>query len=110
MTEEILFKDNSKGVVTELAIFSGLAPDKEALIEIIGTSVSGREATGSKLKQIIPAIAMPIASNVVAIGLFMNIEEKLIAVRTYEALNLQELQFVWHLIQVDLNSLKHLEA
>ena len=62
----------SSGVATELATVVGSAPGKEALTLMVGKSTSGSGATGSKLKANMPNKASPAASNVVAIGRWIN--------------------------------------
>ena len=68
----------SNGDATEVAIFSGLAPGRPAVTLMVGKSTCGNAAMGNKLKATAPAMASPIANNVVAIGLWMKTAEKLI--------------------------------
>jgi hypothetical protein len=51
------------------AIVSGLAPASFELTEIVGKSTCGKGETGRILKTIIPEIAIPMVSRVVAIRL-----------------------------------------
>ena len=62
----------SKGVATEEAMISGLAPGKLAFTDTVGKSTWGSGDTGSRKKATAPArnIAMP--RSVVAIGLRMK--------------------------------------
>ena len=58
----------SSGVATVEAMVSGLAPGSDACTEMVGKSTCGNGDTGSLVKAIAPAIAMPIVSSVVATG------------------------------------------
>src|SRR5471032_2486696 len=62
----------SRGVATELATVVGSAPGNEALTLMVGKSTSGSGATGNRLKANTPNNASPAASNVVAIGRWIN--------------------------------------
>src|ERR1700689_3231502 len=68
----------SSGVATEDAMISGLAPGKLAEIEIVGKSTCGSAETGNCWKATAPASMMAAVSSVVATGLSMNGEERLI--------------------------------
>src|SRR5579883_865454 len=68
----------SKGVATEVAMISALAPGRDACTEIVGNSTCGSDETGNKLNAIKPAIARPIASSVVPIGRLINGAERFI--------------------------------
>src|SRR5208337_3360438 len=59
----------SRGVATDDAMISALAPGKPELTEIVGKSTSGRGATGSTLYATAPASATATVSKVVATGL-----------------------------------------
>ena len=67
----------SKGVATELAMVSGLAPGMAALTTIYGKSTCGSGATGSKLNDKPPANSNAKVSNNVATGRRINGVEKL---------------------------------
>ena len=58
----------SRGVATDDAIISALAPGKPELTEMVGKSTSGRGATGSTSNAIAPARAIATVSSVVATG------------------------------------------
>src|SRR5580700_9322875 len=58
----------SKGVATEDAIVSGLAPGSAAVTISVGNSTSGRGATGRKKYAIPPARPKAMVSRVVATG------------------------------------------
>ncbi len=45
----------SNGVAMELAMISGLAPGKDSETKMAGTSMGGREATGSRVNAAAPA-------------------------------------------------------
>src|ERR1700761_6972530 len=62
----------SRGVATELAITSGLAPGREAVTKMAGASIFGSGATGSKPNATTPHKATPSDNSVVAIGLAMK--------------------------------------
>src|SRR5471032_712274 len=62
----------SSGVATELATVVGSAPGNEVLTLMVGKSTSGSGATGNRLKANTPNNASPAASNVVAIGRWIN--------------------------------------
>src|SRR5215472_18713450 len=62
----------SSGVATDDAIISGLAPGRPACTRIVGKSICGNGETGKKTKATAPASAMPIVSNVVATGRWIN--------------------------------------
>jgi hypothetical protein len=58
----------SKGVATEDAMVSALAPGRLALTEMVGKSTSGSGETGSNRNATAPASATPMVSSVVATG------------------------------------------
>src|SRR5580700_2661589 len=62
----------SRGVATEEAMISALAPGRPAFTEIVGKSTCGKGETGSTLNEIAPAMARPTVSSVVATGRRMN--------------------------------------
>src|SRR6202166_5464445 len=62
----------SRGVATEEAMISALAPGRLALTEMVGKSTCGRGETGSTLKAMAPAMAMPSVRSVVATGRWMK--------------------------------------
>src|SRR5271157_2679293 len=68
----------SKGVATEEAMISGLAPGNPAPTEIVGKSTCGSGDTGNSLKATAPARAMAAVRRVVATGRRMNGDERLI--------------------------------
>ena len=67
----------SKGVATEEAMISGLAPGKLAPTEIVGKSTCGSGETGNSRKATAPASAMAAVRRVVATGRRINGEERL---------------------------------
>src|SRR5271168_4554725 len=69
----------SRGVATEEAMISALAPGKLAPTEMVGKSTCGSGATGSRLKQMAPAIAIAMVISVVATGRWMKGAEMFIA-------------------------------
>jgi hypothetical protein len=62
----------SKGVATEEAMISGLAPGKLAFTVTVGKSTWGRGDTGSRKKATTPARNTAMTKSVVAIGLRMK--------------------------------------
>ena len=56
----------SRGVATDEAMISALAPGSPALTLMVGKSTCGKGETGSTWNAIPPAIAIPIVSSVVA--------------------------------------------
>jgi hypothetical protein len=62
----------SRGVATEEAIVSGLAPGRLAVTKRVGKSTFGRSLTGSNLYPITPKRRIPNIISVVATGLRMN--------------------------------------
>ena len=71
----------SRGVATEEAMISGLAPGSAAPTEIVGKSTWGSGATGSKVNATAPANAMADVKQRGGYGRWMNGEERLIASR-----------------------------
>src|SRR5580698_1687281 len=69
----------SRGVATEEAIISALAPGKLALTEMVGKSTCGNGDTGSTWNAMAPAIATATVSNVVATGRCINGAEMFMA-------------------------------
>src|SRR5689334_10339074 len=69
----------SRGVATEDAIISGLAPGSEAETEMVGKSTCGSGETGKSRNATAPASATPVVSRVVATGRLMNGDERLMA-------------------------------
>src|ERR1035438_9452974 len=69
----------SRGVATEEAIISALAPGRPALTEIVGKSTCGRGETGKTLKAMAPAMAIATVKSVVATGRWMKGSETFIA-------------------------------
>src|SRR5208337_912578 len=67
----------SRGVATEEAMISGLAPGRPAPTEIVGKSTWGRGETGNSRKATAPASAMAAVRSVVATGRRMNGAERL---------------------------------
>src|SRR5580704_7822573 len=70
----------SRGVATEEAIISGLAPGRDAPTEMVGKSTCGSGDTGRKLNATAPARATATVSRVVATGRRINGEDMLITV------------------------------
>src|SRR5580658_8591658 len=68
----------SRGVATEEAIVSGLAPGKLADTEMVGKSTCGSGDTGSRRKATAPAAATPKVSRMVATGRRMKGVDRLI--------------------------------
>src|SRR5712675_1023182 len=71
----------SRGVATEEAMISALAPGRLALTEMVGKSTCGKGETGRTLNAMPPAIAMAIVNNVVATGRWINGVETFMTVR-----------------------------
>src|SRR3954469_21870207 len=67
----------SRGVATEDAIVSGLAPGRPAETLMVGNSTSGSGATGRLLLAVPPARASPAVRSEVATGRRINGEEML---------------------------------
>src|SRR5690349_24192208 len=67
----------SRGVATDDAMVSGLAPGSDAETEIVGKSTCGSGETGSSRNATAPESAMAAVSSVVATGLWMNGAEML---------------------------------
>jgi hypothetical protein len=67
----------SSGVATEEAMVSGLAPGSEAFTEMVGKSTCGRGDTGRMRKATAPARPMATTNNVVATGLWMKGDDRL---------------------------------
>jgi hypothetical protein len=59
----------SRGVATDAAIVSGLAPGKVALTVIVGKSTVGRSLTARDLYAMMPNMRIPSITNVVVTGL-----------------------------------------
>src|ERR1700759_3069432 len=59
----------SRGVATELAMTSGLAPGSDAVTKIAGASILGRGATGRSPKAAMPHKAAPNVNRIVATAL-----------------------------------------
>src|SRR5271157_5619019 len=78
VTPAILPNWRSRGVATEEAMISGLAPGKPAPTEIVGKSTCGSGDTGNSRKATAPASAMAAVRRVVATGRRINGEERLI--------------------------------
>ena len=62
----------SKGVATEAAMVSGLAPESVAVTEMVGKSTVGRSATGRRRYPMTPARRIPNMIKMVATGRLMN--------------------------------------
>src|SRR5580692_4272226 len=62
----------SRGVATEEAMISALAPGRLALTEMVGKSTCGNGETGRTLKAMAPAMAIATVRRVVATGRWMN--------------------------------------
>ena len=72
----------SRGVATDEAMVSGLAPGSCAVTRIVGKSTCGSGATGSSGNTTRPTRKMPPISREVAIGLRTNGSEMLMTRRT----------------------------
>ena len=66
VTPEMFASGRSRGVATEVAIVSALAPGSFATTWIVGKSTCGKGATGSTKYATPPASSTAIARNVVA--------------------------------------------
>src|SRR5258706_12880366 len=73
----------SRGVATEEAMISALAPGRLALTEMVGKSTCGTGETGRKLKVMAPAMAMATVSSEVATERWLNGAETFIRVLTF---------------------------
>src|ERR1700756_3387015 len=62
----------SRGVATEEAMISALAPGRLPLTEMVGKSTCGKGETGRTVNAMAPAIAIAMVSRVVATGRWMN--------------------------------------
>src|SRR5690242_7113439 len=67
----------SRGVATEEAIVSGLAPGREAFTWMVGKSTFGRSLTGSNRYAKMPKIKIAAMTSVVMIGRLMKVSEML---------------------------------
>src|SRR5882724_7339789 len=76
----------SKGVATEDAMVSGLAPGSAAETEIVGKSTCGRGETGNRVNAAMPESAIAMVSKVVATGLRMKIAETFMAALRRDAI------------------------
>ena len=65
-------------MATDEAMISGLAPGREALIDIVGKSTCGKGETGRNRNATAPESAIATVKSVVAIGLLMKGAEKFI--------------------------------
>src|ERR1700710_2497600 len=70
----------SRGVATEDAITSGLAPGRVAATVMVAKSTCGRDATGSAWKAIAPASVIAMTMRMVATGRLMKMAERFMAV------------------------------
>ncbi len=75
----------SRGVATEEAMVSGLAPGREALTAMVGNSTWGSGDTGRNLKARIPARATAMVSSEVAMGRWMKGVDRLMGFRPAQA-------------------------
>src|SRR5580698_11076531 len=75
LTDAICPNCLSRGVATEDAIVSGLAPGSDAETEMVGKSTCGSGDTGSIRNATAPESAIATVSSVVAVGLRMNISD-----------------------------------
>src|SRR5208337_4243220 len=71
----------SKGVATDEAMISGLAPGKPADTETVGKSTWGRGDTGSMRKATTPASEIAMTRSAVAIGLRIKGSEMFISIQ-----------------------------
>src|SRR5215468_10677223 len=67
----------SRGVATEEAIVSGLAPGSDALTKMVGKSTLGKSLTGSRRYANIPKIKIAAMIKVVMMGRLMKSSERL---------------------------------
>jgi hypothetical protein len=70
----------SKGVATEEAIVSGLAPGRLAVIKRVGKSTFGSSLTGKSLYPKIPNIRIPNITRVVMTNRLMKISDMFIEI------------------------------
>src|SRR5580658_5838549 len=75
VTEAMCPNWRSRGVATDDAMVSGLAPGSEADTEMVGKSTWGKGDTGNNRNAAIPASAIATTRRVVATGLRMKISE-----------------------------------
>src|SRR5271170_3378646 len=79
VTDEIRPNSRSRGVATEEAMISGLAPGREADTETVGKSTCGSGDTGNNLNAATPDKPIAAVSSVVAMGREMKGAEKFMA-------------------------------
>src|SRR5271156_3053037 len=79
VTEAMRPNCRSRGVATEEAMVSGLAPGSDADTDTVGKSTCGSGDTGSMRKATIPASAIAMVRSVVATGRLMNSSEMFMA-------------------------------
>ena len=72
VTSAICPRWRSSGAATLVATVFGLAPGSVAVTDMVGKSTCGSGDTGNLEKPRMPAMAMPMVSNVVATGREMN--------------------------------------
>src|SRR5580692_9237874 len=80
LTEAICPNCRSRGVATDEAMVSGLAPGSAADTEMVGKSTCGRGDTGKSRNATAPASATAAVSSVVAMGRRMNGSEIFMAI------------------------------
>src|SRR5258705_12726855 len=85
----------SRGVATEEAMISALAPGRLALTEMVGKSTCGKGETGRKLKAMAPAMAMATVSSAVATGRWMNGAETFMRAPRYRVARQKAVQPAW---------------
>src|ERR1700722_15391536 len=71
----------SRGVATDDAIISALAPGRLPLTAMVGKSTCGKGETGSTLNAMAPAMAIAMVSRVVATGRWINGVEAIMTAR-----------------------------
>src|ERR1700691_3634662 len=86
VTDAIRPNCRSRGVATDEAIVSGLAPGNDADTDTVGKSTCGRGDTGRIRKATIPASAMAMVRSVVATGRLINNSEIFIALIYYQTI------------------------
>src|ERR1700756_3172920 len=85
----------SRGVATEEAMISALAPGRLPLTEMVGKSTCGRGETGRTVKAMAPAMAMATVSRVVATGRWMNGAETFMSAPQYQSAGRCALEAAW---------------
>src|SRR5580658_11155064 len=84
VTEAMRPNCRSKGVATEEAMVSGLAPGSDADTDTVGKSTCGSGDTGRIRKATSPASAIAMVSSVVATGRLINSSDGFMALICYQ--------------------------